>query len=433
MRRRAASQGFSLIEVLISMVIALITFLVMFQMFESWDKNKRSTASGGGAMISGAMAMFRLERDLRLAGFGFGSASEMGCDVKAFYTSRPSEAAPGSISGVTSTAILDTDSNHKYHFPLVPFQIVPGGGPDGSDQLVVLYSSSEGVAAGQFFGTAAAGAQAFTGSTNTTITMDVGARGGIRQGDLVVATDGTNCYLVEATNTSNSDRRTFEFTTSDYTSIYTNTTTTPRNNLAGYVSLGATGNVYVLGPRPQRRIWHIRDGRTLAFANDFWTDNVNNSSGAAGADGVNDVPFTEVADNIVNLKAEYGWAGTESSTGCSPSTPPTWSSTAPTYNCRWAFLWAIRVAILARSDQFEKTWGVPASGTTGSSTAVAPSWAGGSFNMTDVGGTSKGTADSFATSATLGSPSRNPNDWRHYRYRVFEAVIPLKNVMWASR
>lgn len=423
------ARGFSLIEVLISMVLALITFLIMFQMFESWDKNNRSTASGGGAMISGAMAMFRLERDLRLAGFGFGSASEMGCDVRAYYSTRAPESSPGSISGLSSTAISDTDSNHKYRFPLVPFQIVSG--PNGEVQLAVMYGSSEGVSAGQFFGTTAAGAQAYTGSTNSTITMDVGGRGGIHQGDLVVATDGTNCYLTEVTNSSNSDRRTFEFTTSDYTSYYTNATTTPRYNLAGYVSLNATGNVYVLGPRPQRRIWHIRNGRTLAFANDFWTDDVNNASGVAGSDGVNDVPFTEVADNIVGLQAQYAFMATVSGSTCTASATPVWTATAPTNNCLWPFLWAIRVALLARSDQFEKTWGVP-----GTSSAVAPrpSWNDGGlpFTMTDVGGTSAGTADSFA-SATLTNPSKNPNDWRHYRYRVFEAVIPLKNVMWASR
>ena len=43
-----------------------------------------------------------------------------------------------------------------------------------------------------------------------------------------------------------------------------------------------------------------------------------------------------------------------------------------------------------------------------------------------------GTSDSYTTS-TLTSPSKNPNDWRHYRYKVYESIIPLKNVMWGSR
>jgi len=415
------SGGFSLIEVLVSMVLALLTFLIMFQMFESWDRSKRSTASGGGAMISGALAMFRFERDLRLAGFGFGSAPDLGCTVAAYHSSRPAAAASGAVSA--------TDSSHNFTFPLTPLQIVDGtaGAPD---QVVVLYGSSEGISTTRFFGTGAAGAQPFTSSTSSSVTMDIGGRGGVQMGDLVViAQNSTTCQLAEVTDNTNSDRLTFNFATSNYTHHYTGASATPRYNSASGMTVAAPPgdrlpNVYVLGPSPQRRVWQITNNRTLSFVNDFWLDAVNNTTGAAGADNLNDV--TDVADNIVNLQAEYGIATTPGSAAepiCTPVTNPTWTSTAPSTACL-AFVWAVRVALLARSDQFEKTWGVPASG----STAVAPSWAGGNFTMTNL----DGTADSYTTS-TLTSPSKNPNDWRHYRYKVYESIIPLKNVMWGSR
>jgi len=406
------------------MVLALITFLIMFQMFESWDKNKRSTASGGGAMVTGALAMFRLERDLRLAGFGFGNAAELGCTVTGYYSTRPTAAASGAISA--------TDSNHLYTFPLTPFQIIDGasGAPD---QLVVLYGSSEGVSTTRYFGSGAAGAQSYTLATTSSVQMDIGGRGGIQLGDLViVAQNDTTCNLVEVTDNTNSDRVTFNFANGGtYEHYYTKATTSPRYNSAAGMTVAAPPsdrlpNVYVLGPTPQRRVWQIRDGRTLSFANDFWTDNVNNTSGAAGADGVNDVPFTDIADNIVNLQAQYGIAtpaGSAAEAICNPVTNPTWTATAPSTACL-PFVWAVRVALLARSDQFEKSWGVPST----SGTAVAPTWAGGSFTMANI----DGTTDSYAT-ATLTTPSKNPNDWRHYRYRVFESIIPLKNVMWGSR
>lgn len=418
--RRATVAGMSLIEVLISMVLALITFLVMFQMFESWDRNKRSTASGGGAMVTGAMAMFRLERDLRLAGFGFGNASELGCTVTAYDPSRPNEAA---VPPVSATA------GGVFSFPLAALQIVDGaaGAPD---QVVALYGSSEGIAATRFFGTGAIGAKEYTGATSTTVTMEVGALGGVQQGDLVVvAQNATTCNVVEVTNNLNSDRRTFDFTGGNYTHSYTGAANTaPRyNDPGGLLVTSPTGHVYVLGPRPQRRIWQIRNNRTLAFANDLrWTDTVNNATGAAGADNLND--FTDVADNVVNLQAEYGlvatvtYAGTAIS-GCTAGTTPVWTAVALPATCQ-AFVWAVRVGLLARSDQFEKAWGVPAN----AGAAVAPQWAGGSFTMANA----DGTADSFAA-ATLTAPSKDPNDWRHYRYRVFESIIPLKNVMWASR
>jgi len=116
-------------------------------------------------------------------------------------------------------------------------------------------------------------------------------------------------------------------------------------------------------------------------------------------------------------------AGSAAEAICNPVTNPTWTATAPSTACL-PFVWAVRVALLARSDQFEKAWGVASSG----GTAVAPTWAGGSFTMANI----DGTADSYST-APLSNPSKNPNDWRHYRYRVFESIIPLKNVMWGSR
>jgi len=413
----AGAAGFSLIEVMISMLLALVTFLVMFQMFESWDRNKRSTASGGGAMVTGALAMFRLERDLRLAGFGFGNSSELGCTVTAYDSTRPNQVAVGPVSATVG---------HVFSFPLAPLQIIDGAG-GAPDQIVTLYGSSEGISATRFFGTSAAGAQPYTGATAGDTTMEIGAMAGIQQGDLVVlAQDTTTCNLVEATDTSSSDRRTFVHGSANYTNFYTAAVnTTPRYNApAGVTVTSITGHAYVLGPSPQRRIWQIRNNRTLAFSNDVrWTDVLNNTTGAAAADTLNDL--TDVADNIVNLQAEYGLAAAvDGGTGaCTPSSTPTWRASMPSTSCQ-AFVWAVRVALLARSDQFEKTWGVTASG----SSAVAPQWAAGSFTMTNV----DGTADSYATS-TLTAPSGNPNDWRHYRYRVFESIIPLKNVMWGSR
>jgi type IV pilus assembly protein PilW len=400
--------GFSLIEVLVSMVIALITFLVMFQMFESWDKNKRTTASGGGAIISGALAMFRLERDLHLAGFGFGSANELGCTVTAFDTNRPDTGAAVPGDGATAS--------HTFSFPLVPLQIIGANGPP--QRIVALYGSSEGVSSTRFFGTATAGAQPYTAATTNDTTTEVGARSGIRQGDLVIlAQDPTHCNLVEVTDTSNTNRRTFAYLNNTaYHHFYTDTTTTPRFNPANVTVVSATGNVYVMGPRPQRRIWGIRNNRTLAFSNDLnWTDTVINATGvtaSAPADNLNDV--TDVADNIVNIQAQYGFTGaaTGATPPCAASASTNWTADAPAESCLWPFLWAVRVALLARSDQFEKAM----------VTAVAPTWAGGSFGMTNLDGSAGNTV-----------PADPTQDWRHYRYKVFESIIPLKNVMWGSR
>ena len=84
---------------------------------------------------------------------------------------------------------------------------------------------------------------------------------------------------------------------------------------------------------------------------------------------------------------------------------------------------AIRVAVLVRSRQFERSADGNAAAPTGI-TQILPSWAGGNFVMTNL----DGTADSFA-----GSPNNpDPNNWRFYRYRVYEKVIPLRNMIWGT-
>jgi hypothetical protein len=44
------------------------------------------------------------------------------------------------------------------------------------------------------------------------------------------------------------------------------------------------------------------------------------------------------------------------------------------------------------------------------------------FLMTNV----DGSADSYSDT------DANPNNWRYYRYRVYERVIPLRNMLWGN-
>jgi type IV pilus assembly protein PilW len=72
----------------------------------------------------------------------------------------------------------------------------------------------------------------------------------------------------------------------------------------------------------------------------------------------------------------------------------------------WTRLLAVRFALLARSTQFE----------TLQVTATAPRWSAGSFTMRNI--------DNTADDNPAGV-----NNWRNYRYNVFEAVVPLRNTI----
>ena len=35
-------------------------------------------------------------------------------------------------------------------------------------------------------------------------------------------------------------------------------------------------------------------------------------------------------------------------------------------------------------------------------------------------------------SADMGAGPPNPNNWRYYRYRVYERVVPIRNMFWGT-
>jgi type IV pilus assembly protein PilW len=132
-------------------------------------------------------------------------------------------------------------------------------------------------------------------------------------------------------------------------------------------------------------------------------------------------PAVQVAEGVVSLKAQYG---VDINNDCRVDNTE-WTVVPPAAD--WTQLLAIRIAVLVRGRQFER------SGDSGSTvaapvTAATPPWAGSAgpqanpFVMTNV----DGTPDAF------GPANPDPNNWRYYRYRVYERVIPLRNMIWGK-
>lgn len=361
--------GFSLVEVLVGMMIALIGIVIMFQVMENAESRKRTTAAGGDAQISGSIAMYNLERDIRLSGYGFGNATSMGCTVNAYDTAR----------GATFT------------FPLVPILIVDGaaGAPD---QIVSFYGNSATAPIDQTFNTS---------SVTSKKMASTSSRGGLMRGDLVLATNGATCGLVEITDNTNADQLTVNHATGNYTNSQNVATTARFNDPAGFST--GSGRLYNLGDLnlPRRNIWQITNGRTLTV-----TDDLHLTAAA------------EIGEGIVNLQAQYGL----DTTIPRDYVVDTWQTAAPG---DWTQLIAIRVALLARSQQYEKA-AIPNHATCATLpasdpvTCQRPSWLGGNFTMTDL------------DDNTTDSNPDSPNDWRHYRYRVYQTTIPLRNMIWGT-
>lgn len=353
-----SARGFSLVELMVGMVIALIGVLLMFQAMENFENRKRTASAGGDAQVAGAIALYSLERDVRLAGHGFSNAASIGCTVNAYDTARGA----------------------AFTFPMVPVQIVDGaaGAPD---QVIVLYGASA----------LAPSSLSFQASTTTTKKMVANSsRGGLQKGDLAFVTNGTNCGMIEITDNTNADQLTVAHASGNYTN-YMNVTGPARFNAAAGYTPGAEGQLFNLGARDdvRRNIWQVTAAGPRALT---VTDDLHNGTAA------------QMGENIVNLQAEYG---IDSSATRDNIVDAPWQSTVPT---DWSRVIAVRVALLARSQQYEKT----------DVTVNAPSWAGGQFVMTDLDSTSTDSAPD------------GPNNWRRYRYRVYEVTIPLRNMLWGT-
>lgn len=102
-----------------------------------------------------------------------------------------------------------------------------------------------------------------------------------------------------------------------------------------------------------------------------------------------------VAPNIVSIQAEYG----RDANSDNVISAGEWSATDPATAAEWQQVKMVRIAIVSRSSQYEKD----------EVTAAEPTW---TENNTTI------------------KLSDIP-DWKHYRYRVFQTTIPLRNRFWS--
>ena len=363
-------QGFTIIEIMIGLAIGLLTLLAIYKLLATSEGRRRTTAAVSQAQTAGALALFAIERDIRSAGLGFA-----GMDP--------------AYLGCTVQAYKEGRDPAQYTFPLLPVQIVNG------NELRVLTGSS----ANMFIGAR------YSASASGVFTMERG-NAGFQAGDVAVGTSDTNpgnCLLMEVTAGAGSsmtgpggvdeDDPHVRHMATSYTNFYTGASVTPQRNGGLYVdmldggdtSLGE-GWLFSLGNRPTRNVWRVQNNQLMRY--DF-LDETDSKSVA-------------VAEDVLQMVAEYGLDGN----GDGKVKDEEWTSfnveSGPTpVASNMARLMAVRVAILVRSSQYERD----------AVTTAAPKWANGSksFEM--------GVGD----------------EWQHYRYRVYESVIPLRNTIWGQQ
>lgn len=373
------SRGMTLIEVMIGMTIGIIALLVMQQMVTVFDKQARTSSAGADAQSAAMIAMHLLENDVKAAGYGAASLNTFDCTIRSSI---------GTINGLPFVPILIIPSGAAVGDPSNQLAIPPGD--LGSDMLVVMYGHTPIMPEGKLVTQWSNGAPEKFGVEYTA---------GLNTGDyLLAAQQGQPCTLGRVSGpTPMASPVELDYPTP-----------------AGIAYIQNTANLYHLGAKGlTANVYAVRASR-LTVCN-MWTSDCTDSTKL-----MDEAVWTPIANDIVGLRAAYGWDTTSPPdaitdtfcrsrvSGTSPACPSPDSGTAayPNTPCDWARINTVRIALVAQSREIaERNTGTPIT------PATIPLW--------------PSSAVAPTTSAVVFSvPDQN------YRYKVQQTTVPLRNVIW---
>ena len=241
--RRMRIQGFSLVELMVGMLVAIAAIIVVAQIFQTSEASRRATGGTDDAQNAGSIALTELQADLRPAGQGVVDTNMLMCNL--------------TVNSWTINNLAPVTINS----PQIP------AGDANTDTLLIAYGGGYGSPGGDLI---------ISQPASNVYSMQVPTS--FTQGDMVVATPQTRastCALTLATVSA--------------APIAPNVT----------VNTGALGMsngiLYDLGPNPRVVAYAIRNGN-LTSCDYLATDCSTTANGAWG----------QVASGIVSMRVQYG-------------------------------------------------------------------------------------------------------------------------------
>ena len=385
-RLRRRSAGFSVVELMVSVVVGLLALMFATKLIVNAEQNKSVSLGGSDAMQNGMLALFTLSGDAGQSGWGLNDDRVNGCNTV--------------MNDANGYTLLNSNVGGVAATPLAPVVIQSNG--SGSDQISFNFGGDSNAAASMSL------APDYTPGA-ATMQVDSNPPYGYKANDvLLVAHDpaiaGGNCTMAEVG------------------SVATNVITVATGRFTAGTGMS---DVYKAN---QSRVFNLGPEKYLAFH----TWSVNNgvlmlrSTNLAGASA----GAVSVVDNIVAIKAQYGF-----DTTVVPSLQ-TYSADKGMLVGQWSGpmidadgdgvvggpgdfqrVAAVRVAVIARSKNPEK-----------------PNAASGQCTATTA---QPVVFSSASPNSTPGSPmtvnvavNGDAIDWKCYRYRVFETIVPMRNLEW---
>ena len=369
-RPPSVQAGFTLVEIMVGLAIGMLATVIIIQVISVFEAQRRTTTGTADAQTSGAIALYNIGRELQQAG----------------YPLMPVINSPLECTALNVNGTADPTTPNRLS-PVAVADNVAGTGVNASpsDRLTLRYGT--GVMGGIPNQTLAA----LTAGDDVPVTLSNAF--GCNAGDAALINTGASCTLT---------------TVKDLPAPTATTITLAKApTVAAGVDLSCLGTWNEIS-------YAVNDGNLERT--------VVSNFGAAST--------TAVVAGVVNLQVQYGVSATANSNQVTrwlnakniadwsvpvdgAATPDNWGTGLTVANRNR--IKSVRVAVVARNA---KTEAGTVTAACSSITAAAPT------------GLCAWEGSAASPAPTIDLSAGDPN-WRSYRYRVFETIIPLRNMVWS--
>lgn len=391
MKAQHHHRGFSLVELMVAMVVGMLAMMFVARTMSSFESTRRAGVGGSDSLQNGMVAMFTMQNEISKAGWDINDNMVLGCN--AFFSDK------SGFSLTVGTGINPT--------PIVPV-LVNFSSNDGDPDTITTYSGSSFGGAGSY--PLASGINA----GDTQLILDDPAGFGFNAKDvLLIVKNGGPCGIVEAAAPPVKGMLSVE--------------PIVKVDITGMRFTPATG-VPIAIDKINTHVFNLGQEGSLAFHR--WSV-VGGRLMLQGTNVVGSIATPQaVVDNIVSIKALYGFDTRVISSDQLQATLDKglvvgkWSRSMIDADGDgvvggqgdYQRMAAIRLAVVARSREVEK---LPSSGTC-TTTPVAPKV----FQSQEPAGV---TSTPITVNVTV---TGDTVPWQCYSYKVFETIIPIRNVGW---
>lgn len=397
-------KGFSLVELMVGLVIGLIATLVIMQTFSAFEGSKRSTTGIADAQTSGNIGLYMIQRELQFSGYGVPLTSgtlpaiDASASVYRVAFENYKDKTPAEVIALQAAKVA------AYNAKIAADSLTVSGGVNYSALKCDSAISSDVIDLDTDNTSARANATSIARDIITPVTITNGTNS-----DSIIVRYGTTSRGAMATDIVTLSGTDYVGVDNNMGCLVNDVVLVTRNASAGcyatkVTSLSATNGIKVAsnaGMSQNDKIACLGQIKAVTF--DVSANQLQKTNAISGLQ-------EPVLNEIVSLQAQYGVSATPNSEIISSWEDAT-GSFAPgtiTINDRNRIK-AVRIAVIARNNLLEKE----------TVTQLCSGGATGPARLCVFGA-------NLNLSGALGA------NWINYRYRVYEVIVPLRNMLAAS-